>query len=539
MTSGRAPAVAVKAGAVLAVAVLGLGATPGAARSASSSDDQHRHGYTVAAHDPPLCTTRFCVHWVTSTVDAPSGADGDGDGVPEEVEGIAAELERTYDQQTSAAGLGWREPPRDGTVGGARDKIDAYVKSGPFKGRTWTDGPGTAGRSQPAYMLVAPELPRDVMRYVVAHEFAHVVQYGYDVSAPHWLFEATATWIEGKVVPELGSWQRHLDAWVRQTESSPFTGGPKSYGSAVWLHWLDGRYGASVVRDIWERLLSTAPETGDLEAIDQVLSERGGQGLPEEFGRFAAGLAEWRLPGSGFPSPETLPDVERRGTLSPGAPAQRIALEHGSFALLDVPRGGPDGYRLDARLSEGLAGTVALVGRIGGRTVTALTQLPAGGPGSVSLPPAPYDRVTSVLVDALPYTVEPEPPDPEARITVLPGPPAGSPVAPPGAPAASTLPGPAFSAPCCGVPARRIGRRPGRVSRLEARRRGGRVTLTWRAAPGARSYRVVVRDGRRVVRRTTRGRRLVLRVRSRRPRVAVVAVNAAGPGAAVRTTVRR
>jgi hypothetical protein len=446
---------------------------PAAPAFAGTGDDDHRHGYGAAARPAPLCTARFCVHWVESTSDAPGDADADADGTPDEVEGIASAFEATYEAQTSPDGLGWREPPRDGTVGGGLDKIDVYVKSGPFRGRTWHDS--TGGRSQAAYVLVAPRQTHDVLRFVVAHEFAHVLQYGYDASAPHWLYEATATWVEAKLVPELDSWQRHLTAWAQQTELTVFSGA-KGYGSAVWLHWLDGRYGAGIVRAIWEELTEHPAETGDLDAMDAVLRAHGSHGLADEYGRFAAALPEWRLAGSGFPRASTLPDVERRGTLVPDAPAGPVDGRRGSLTLVDVPADGLRSLRLEATLPHGLPGTIALVGRTGpaetGRAITSQLHLPGGGAGAVTLSTdEPLARVTAVFVDAHQYTLEPEPPPPTARVVTLarapvPTPAAATPAATPAIAFAARPPPAALQAPRAQPSRRAIARRP-----LEAARR--------------------------------------------------------------------
>ena len=409
----------------LAVCAAGGLVPPAAPAFGAAGDDAHRHGYPDGPRPAPHCVARVCVHWVDSGADAPSPADADADGLPDEIENAAAELAATYEEQTSADGLGWREPPGDGAVGGGTDRVDVYVKSGPFRGRTWADRDGTGARSQPAYVLLSPRLARDVLRFVAAHEMAHVVQYGYDATAPHWLYEATATWIEHEMVPELDSWQRHLAGWTQQTESTPF-GGSKGYGSAVWLHWLAGRHGRSVVREIWEQLGAHPPETGDLAAMDAVLRVHGSRGLHDEYGRFAAALPEWRLPGSGFPRASTLPDVERRDTLAPDAAATRVDQHRGSLMLLDVPAGDARVLRLEATLPDGLPGTIALVGRTGdadtGTAITAQTHLPSGGAASVTLTAdRPLTRVTAVFVDADQYTVEHEPPAPTARVVTVAG----------------------------------------------------------------------------------------------------------------------
>src|SRR6185436_19954050 len=62
------------------------------ARPTDGAGDPLGDGYTVPEH-APLCTASFCLHWVTSTADAPDLTDSDGDDVPDYVETMAAQFE--------------------------------------------------------------------------------------------------------------------------------------------------------------------------------------------------------------------------------------------------------------------------------------------------------------------------------------------------------------------------------------------------------------------------------------------------------------
>ena len=89
---------------------------PPAARP-TDHPDPNRNAYTVPeAPRSPACTPHFCVHWVAEGIDAPSLADGDGDGVPDYVERVQAVAEHVYSIENGK--LGWREPRRDGRKGG-------------------------------------------------------------------------------------------------------------------------------------------------------------------------------------------------------------------------------------------------------------------------------------------------------------------------------------------------------------------------------------------------------------------------------------
>src|SRR4051812_5831317 len=70
-------------------------------------------GYSVAEHNPPLCSAHFCVHWVDTTADAPPGA---APGiVPDYVRTMSGVFEHVYDVENGQ--LGWRAPKSDGAQG--------------------------------------------------------------------------------------------------------------------------------------------------------------------------------------------------------------------------------------------------------------------------------------------------------------------------------------------------------------------------------------------------------------------------------------
>ena len=118
----------------------------------------------------------------------------------------------------------------------------------------------------------------------------------------------------------------------------------KIYGSAVWNHWLAGRYGDQVVRTAWERAAKVKPAGYSIDAYNVAIRaaarsagrSTAGKDLPHEFARFAATTAEWRTPGV-FPYPDAAlwDDVERGGKLRPGRFITRN-LSHTGYLLFRV-----------------------------------------------------------------------------------------------------------------------------------------------------------------------------------------------------------
>ncbi|HEX6711809.1 MAG TPA: fibronectin type III domain-containing protein, partial [Thermoleophilaceae bacterium] len=240
-----------------------------------------------------------------------------------------------------------------------------------------------------------------------AHEYNHVLQDAYDFVEDPWMFEATAVYMEEKVYPAINDYLNYVNAWVANP-AQPLTAFPstnlKAYGSAVWNHWLDHRYGAAVVRSAWEQSVAS----GDFApgAFNAAIGGAGGAGFMDEFDRFAATVAEWNAPGSGFP--DHYPDMPRTASLPAGSGTAPFALPHTTFALFDVPVTTGPTIRLTGTLPAGTNGAVALVGRTGpdpngGAVTSSVTPMPSGGTGVVSLDnPGQFGRITAVVVNADP-----------------------------------------------------------------------------------------------------------------------------------------
>jgi Mg-chelatase subunit ChlD len=100
------------------------------------------------------------------------------------------------------------------------------------------------------------------LKALVAHEFFHVVQFGYDVNERPWLMESTATWVEDKAfdVPESqwlsAGWAERFSEWSanRREMSTLSSKDTNEYAASAFFQYLSERRPGdlAIVRRIWE-----------------------------------------------------------------------------------------------------------------------------------------------------------------------------------------------------------------------------------------------------------------------------------------------
>ena len=383
----------------------------------TDSPDPDGSSYTVP-ETTPFCSTHFCIHYVTSSADAPNLTDANGNGIPDYVEQVDAVAEQVY--ATENGTMGWRPPKPDGIRGGdSRTDIYLVQLSGQLFGYSAPDL-GQKGRSQYAYLVLDNDyspsefphtLPLNDLEVTLAHEYNHVLQFAYDVNQDLWFYEASAVWMEDHVYPDINDYLRYVGRWDKRSKLPITVNNIKIYGSGVWNHWLAGRFGDAIIRNIWERAAAAKPSGFSIGVYNRAITRAtrvtrgGGQDFAHEFARFAAATAEWSTPGD-FPYPDALlwKDVKRHGSLHPGRFVIR-KLSHTGFLLLNVKPRHVKAMRLLAGAHRGTRSAFALVCREGpvatGTVRTKLRFTERGGVRGVTLrDPGRCSRITAVLVNA-------------------------------------------------------------------------------------------------------------------------------------------
>lgn len=250
-----------------------------------------------------LGTAHFRIHYTLSGEDAVPTRDENGNGHPDYVEEVARALE--YSWFALIEHFGWFAPPADAGLGGD-DRYDIYLDEAfdegtagyvesDYEGGFFGDNPNSPQFEQAAsssYMVLdddyagyeddpAPGVSTiDFMRSTAAHEFLHMVQYGYDADEPHdWLWEASATWVQDEVFNLVNDGNENLPAVFKAPDSCQLAYGGEDrvedvdhwYGMWIFIRFLSERYGHESVRAVWEASI----DLDGYDAWDRVLADVG------------------------------------------------------------------------------------------------------------------------------------------------------------------------------------------------------------------------------------------------------------------------
>jgi hypothetical protein len=385
----------------------------------TDTDDPNRNAYSVPeAPRSPACSRHFCVHWVKEGLNAPNLSDRDRDQIPDFVERVLRVAERVHKIENEE--LGWREPKSDGRQGGRNGKTDVYLSqiggelfgyAAPDRGQV-PEG-GRIPRRLHGYLVLDNDYsafefpgtsPLGDLQVTFAHEYNHILQFGYDAYQDPWFAEASATWMEDQVYNGINDYLRYVRRWVRLWETPLTTNSIKEYGSAVWNQWLARRYGPEIVRKAWAGAIDAKPGGFSVGSYERALRSSGPSEVGRDFTRFTAAVAEWRT-GKFFRESELFPDAPRQGRLPlKGASLTRM-LNHTTFQLLRVQAAAGRAVVVQLRAPRGTAAGLALVGRIGsergGRPLVRVAYSGGGGSLAVRLPrPGRFSRITAVVVNA-------------------------------------------------------------------------------------------------------------------------------------------
>lgn len=329
------------------------------------------------AHTLVSPSGHFRIHYDTEGREAVEAIDTDGNGIPDYVDATAAIADSAWTLEVDV--LGYREPPPDGGAGGG-DEIDIYILD---LGRSQNYGitfPTSSGATGPSFIEIDNDFADpiygstfacpgnsgtrelDALRVTIAHEFFHVIQFGYyQGSDGRWWQEASATWMEDVAYPDLDDYLQYVCTFLlvprRSVDSGiPSAGDLHAYGASVFAHFLDQRYERDVVRWIWEE--NGERLSNSLDNFNRALlhvDEDGIEGAFADFGVWAYFTGERFQPGF-FAEGEKYPEnfILPYPVVAKTAVADSGRIDHMATAYVRLdPRLLPGGVTIETELARG------------------------------------------------------------------------------------------------------------------------------------------------------------------------------------------
>jgi hypothetical protein len=277
-----------------------------------------------------LCTTHFCLHWVTTTGDAPSLKDtSPHNHIPDYVDHAKSVMNTVWRKEITQ--LNYRRPGRDGSSGShhggnPNSKIDIYLQNvggQGIYGYCTTDDPKLPQQSNvSAYCVFDDDFSKKqfptgahgvaALKVTAAHEFHHAIQFSYDFRDDRWFLEATATNMEATVYPTIHDNYQYFPS-SPLSKSKPWepidlfqSSGTNQYGSWIFFRFLCEWFtnpvhpiavqpNCSIVKEFWEAAAvnpgSKSGGTYSTKAITDTLTAHA-ETFADLFRRFGAANAE-------------------------------------------------------------------------------------------------------------------------------------------------------------------------------------------------------------------------------------------------------
>lgn len=229
-------------------------------------------------------TEHFRIHYTTRGADAATDVY---------IRNLAVIVEEVWDIQIEQ--MGWPAPPRDVLTGGD-DRYDVYVVDllnedlGGDYGVAVVEPPIfddlntiPVESAAASYILVDNDYayfdidPERLVRATVAHEFHHMIQFGFDANESHtWYLEATATWMETQTYPEFQDATGYVEDSFTYPEiclgaaaDADPTGGILMYGHWLFMQSLTDAHGPEIVSELWAYI----SEMQAWEPLERVLAD--------------------------------------------------------------------------------------------------------------------------------------------------------------------------------------------------------------------------------------------------------------------------
>ncbi|MBN1540942.1 hypothetical protein JW992_02270 [candidate division KSB1 bacterium] len=218
------------------------------------------------------------------------------EGVHQTMDDFARQCAEIYDQVYSYEidVLGYRPPPSDD--GRCGPEYDIYMRNMAAYGSTTEEErvEGSESRSFSSFIEMdnnfthTPTRGIDALRVTAAHEFFHMIQLGYRGYSTvayneRFFYEMSSTWMEDVVFDSINDYYYYLDPFFTGSDQAFYLfNGSHEYGSSVFLHMLEKKYGRNITRQFWTEL-----EYVDLFQAFQAVFQNYGSNFNRELAEFS------------------------------------------------------------------------------------------------------------------------------------------------------------------------------------------------------------------------------------------------------------
>lgn len=233
----------------------------------------------------------FRVHYHTTGSDAVAALDANGNSVPDYIDSVAFYMEYAWEVEINE--YHYDPPPvdnRNAGMGDVDEKVDVYVCDLPknlYGGACPETNNIVDGTRVASYLVLDNDYsPADYptpgiagVRVTTAHEFHHVIQFGYRAAFPPLsntaqlsIYEATAVWFEQQVHPEIPDYLNYVRPFLTAPQNYAFSTNSTDdvitgYAHELYMEYLSKRFGRDIIREIWEEFRTK----NSFEAIDAAL----------------------------------------------------------------------------------------------------------------------------------------------------------------------------------------------------------------------------------------------------------------------------
>jgi hypothetical protein len=360
-----------------------------------------------------LCTTRFCIHWVTKGSERPSLVDRNRNGRPDYIDKAVTTMNTVWGKEIGS--FGYKKPRSDlrsgshhgGNPNGRIDIFIANIGNRGLYGYCTTDDPlikRNTHRQNSAYCVFDNDFRRAefttgafglaALKVTAAHEFFHAIQFAYDFFDDSAFMEGTATWMEDEVFTAVNDNVQYLQSGspmdsVNNASQGPWipldTGHPSvQYGTWIWYRFLSENHGRGIIKQIWVRAVGKA--NYGFKAIADILVIRGTslQAMLAQFGAWNTSPATFYTEGVRYPTAGAIAGNNNG--------ANPFAMFHFSNDYV-VFTPGPANVSLAVMIDfpPGVGAATAVSFSTAG--VVSVTLIPLDANGNGSLPPIPFDPV--------------------------------------------------------------------------------------------------------------------------------------------------